>query len=71
MPEKPDKELTATELQEKYDHVSGKWGEHPDYRMEAWGEAAADLSTRLGYWDWVVAQLEQDGDEDDNREDEC
>jgi hypothetical protein len=38
--------------------------------MEAWGEAAADLSTRLGYWDWVVAQLEQNDDEDDNREDE-
>ena len=69
MPEKTDKELTAAELQEKYDYPSGRWGNHPDYPMEAWGESAADLSTRLGYWDWVVAQLEQN-DDDDETEDE-
>ena len=54
-------ELTAEELQAKYDALApnNQWGEHPTCAVSAWQSEVAEYNTRLGYWDWVVAQLEQ------------
>jgi len=43
----------VTELTEKY----GMWGEHPKHKVEDWEEEVSEGSTRLGYWEWVVAQI--------------
>jgi hypothetical protein len=55
-----DVDHSAIELQVKYDDLAGNeaWGQHPLWPMESWGEAAAGLDTRLGYWDWVLTQLQ-------------
>jgi hypothetical protein len=38
----------------------GNWGNHSSYPHEEWQlEVAAD-DTRLGYWEWVAAQLRQE-----------
>jgi hypothetical protein len=42
-------------LAERY---GGTWGEHPDYRAASWRLEVWEEATRLGYWEWVVAQLE-------------
>lgn len=57
-----DVKHSAIELQEKYDLLAGdgQWGQHPEWPMESWGESAAGLDTRLGYWDWVLTQLQCD-----------
>ena len=36
----------------------GKWGEHHAYPVAAWSRAVANGDTRLGYWEWVIAQDE-------------
>jgi hypothetical protein len=70
MPDKPESELTAVELQDKYDSVTGGWGEHPDHTMKAWREEVANEDTRLGYWNWVGVQLMLADDNEDETEDE-
>ena len=35
----------------------GLWGEHMDYPVEDWQAEVACGDTRLGYWDWVMAQM--------------
>lgn len=36
----------------------GTWGSHPDYPVGDWRNEAANDETRLGYWAWVVHQIE-------------
>lgn len=47
--------MTANTLRDKY----GTWGEHPSYPSEDWKYEVEAGDTRRGYWDWVVAKLEQ------------
>ncbi|MCH8553219.1 MAG: hypothetical protein LAT62_14875 [Natronospirillum sp.] len=35
-------------------------GEDEEYPVADWQHDVADGDTRLGYWDWVVAQRESD-----------
>jgi hypothetical protein len=64
-----DQALDAEHLRAKYDRLAkdGKWGEHPDHPMKEWEAAVHCKSTRVGYWDWVVTQLNPAVDEDDAR----
>ena len=48
----------AERLREYYDTTS-QWGSHPDHPMEDWQGDAARGETRLGYWPWVLARLEE------------
>lgn len=36
------------------------WGEHERYPRAEWKHEVADDSTHLGYWDWVVGQIDQE-----------
>jgi hypothetical protein len=36
----------------------GFWGEHPGFPVEDWRNDVANGDTRMGYWEWVAAQLE-------------
>lgn len=62
---KTDSEMSATELQAKYDAIGdtdqgphGQWGQHPVFTMEEWREDVANGDTRRGYWDWVQCNIE-------------
>lgn len=46
--------LDADELCKKY----GSWGEHPNHPVTDWQAQVTDGDTRLGYWDWLVVELE-------------
>jgi hypothetical protein len=49
-------ELTADQLAKKY---GGFWeGEHPKYPCADWKGLVENDETRLGYWEWVEAQIE-------------
>lgn len=37
--------------------VYGYWGECPDHPVTSWQAEVSNNETRLGYWDWVEAQL--------------
>lgn len=36
----------------------GVWGEHPQYPVNKWREAINQDATRLGYWEWVKAEMD-------------
>ena len=42
------------------DGGKGVWSEHPKFSRCEWGEEAYEHDTVLGYWDWVIAQIEQE-----------
>lgn len=42
------------------DSFGGWWGEHPGFPVSDWLYEVANGDTRLGYWEWVKAQLEQE-----------
>lgn len=59
-PPKTDvRDLSAQELADKYAGPNGAWGEHPDFCRKDWQTEVGNDDTLLGYWDWVVAQLDQ------------
>lgn len=47
-------------LSEKH---GGYWGEHRLYPLSDWQEHVCNNETRLGYWEYVEAQLEIAKDE--------
>ena len=53
-----DASLDAEELEEKYSPTGG--GEHPLFKREDWRTAVNSDDTLLGYWGWVVNQLNQE-----------
>lgn len=53
-----DAALDAEELEEKYSPTGG--GEHPLFKREDWRTAVNSDDTLLGYWGWVVNQLNQE-----------
>ena len=50
--------LNAEGLEEKYSPTGG--GEHPLFKREDWRTAVNSDDTLLGYWGWVVNQLNQE-----------
>lgn len=36
----------------------GVWGEHPQYPVNRWRDAINHDATRLGYWEWVNAEMD-------------
>lgn len=48
--------MTAAQLIEQY----GMWGEHALHPPRDWQYEVASDYTRLGYWEWVAAKLEQE-----------
>ena len=40
----------------------GYWGKHPRFPVSDWQTEVAEDDTRLGYWEWVEIQLENDPD---------
>lgn len=55
-----DIDLTAEQLDAKY-NPNGD-GEHPKHTRGEWVGEVFALSTLRGYWDWVVSEIEQDGE---------
>ena len=39
----------------------GTWGNHSNYPVEDWGYEVSNDETRLGYWEWVAAKIENEG----------
>jgi hypothetical protein len=54
-----DHTLSALQLHTKYSQENGDWGQHPKYSRAFWREEVVAGDTQRGYWDWVVAQLEE------------
>lgn len=52
-------------MSELKDQYGGHWGEHPDWPAADWAIAAREDETRLGYWDWVEAQIDLTDDNED------
>jgi hypothetical protein len=57
-----DRHLTADQLSQKYNTQLDD-GEHPIYQRGHWRQAVDARATLRGYWDWVEAQLEEDGEQ--------
>jgi hypothetical protein len=49
--------MKTAELRDKF---GGYWGKHPDYPVEDWTYEVGIGDTRLGYWDWVAAKIEEE-----------
>jgi hypothetical protein len=49
-------EPKTEELRNKYGH----WGYHPDFPVKDWRHEVADNDTRLGYWEWIAARMEEE-----------
>lgn len=52
-----DKKLTAEQLDDLYNPEGN--GEHPNFGRSQWMLSAGNGDTLLGYWEWVVHQLEE------------
>ena len=46
------------------------WGEHEGWPVEDWQRAVSEDETRLGYWEWVEANVDLYGDYLDEEETE-
>ena len=44
------------------------WDQHPTYLREDWAQEAHNGDTIIGYWDWVISQIEQAEDEEEGNE---
>lgn len=53
-----DRELYTGELDDKYNPKGD--GEHPIFPRSDWRDQVAQENTLRGYWDWVVAQIEEE-----------
>lgn len=65
-------QLSAEVLQMRDDNM---WGSHEGWPVEDWQREVAEDNTRLGYWEWVEANVDLYGDylpedEDEIEEDE-
>ncbi|MGF6281848.1 hypothetical protein ABH908_000119 [Pseudomonas frederiksbergensis] len=55
----PDSKLTTDQLRAKHYEA----GEHAHFTKQEWKDEVGNDETIRGYWDWVMAQIEQAGDE--------
>lgn len=53
---KADFGLTPQQLDEKHNPMG--YGEHPVFTRSQWREEVCDDNTLLGYWEWVMHQVE-------------
>ncbi len=51
----------SEEARKLADRYGGVWGEHHTYIPATWRVEVENCDTRLGYWDWVLAQCETNG----------
>lgn len=49
--------------QEIIEAHGGLMGQHPTYDRIGWGHAVGCFDTQLGYWDWVIHQLDSEDSE--------
>lgn len=49
-----------TPEQQELEEAYGYWGEHPLYPLSYWKYAVANDDTRMGYWPWVEAKIEEE-----------
>ncbi|MHC5194806.1 hypothetical protein ACYSUW_13725 [Pseudomonas frederiksbergensis] len=55
----PDIRLSSEQLRTRYEAA----GEHARFTKQGWKDEVENDETIRGYWDWVMAQIEQAGDE--------
>ncbi|HDR9103396.1 TPA: hypothetical protein QDB04_000116 [Burkholderia vietnamiensis] len=56
-------------MKKAVEEVEQQWGaEHPYYTREDWQNDVARGDTKLGYWEWVVHNIESRGGEDEHCE---
>jgi hypothetical protein len=56
-------------MKQAVEEVEAKWGaEHPHYTREDWQNDVSRGDTKLGYWEWVVHNIESHGGEDEHCE---
>ena len=55
--------MTPEQLAEKYAAPDGSWGTHPRFTRRQWHNEVLNENTQRGYWDWVVAQIEQEAND--------
>lgn len=48
----------ARRLREEH---GGFWGEHHSWPVDDWTTEVSNGETRLGYWEWVAAQVDSAG----------
>lgn len=53
----------AQEAEVQREAAGGVWEENPAHPVSDWQYEVENGDTRLGYWEWVVCQLEQAEDE--------
>lgn len=53
--------MNATTFDKHPELGTNYWSEHAQYPLADWQQLVQDNSTRLGYWDWVLAQVEELG----------
>lgn len=63
MTEHVDTELTAEQLDDKYNPEGG--GQHPDFTREDWMWAVSNEDTLSGYWAWVVMRIRETNEEEE------
>ena len=57
--------LTAEQLDDLYNQDG--CGGHPTHTRSMWRQAVSQGETLRGYWDWVVAQIEENADENQDQ----
>lgn len=59
----------AQAIREQVSKAGGdEWGEHPHYIRQAWRQEVDNEDTNLGYWEWVVHQVEANGGDEEHCE---
>lgn len=57
---KPTRKKKMIDFEEFVQMFGGRWGEHPDYKVEEWAEDVKDGNTRFSYWEWVFNRCGHD-----------
>jgi hypothetical protein len=55
----------AVKLREAH---GGYWEEHPDHPVQVWQDEASNDYTRLGYWEWCAARIDNESIESEDEE---
>lgn len=50
----------AAEAAKLREACGGTWGEHSSHPVAVWQHEAGEGYTRLGYWEWVAARIENE-----------
>jgi hypothetical protein len=58
----PDSRLSSEQLRTRYELA----GEHACFTKQDWKDEVSNDETLRGYWDWVLAKIEQAGEESES-----